>query len=305
MPRPLQTFRSLATTLALSALLAVTVSCAPNQATAADCRLTDKETGETFRVFEIFGYRNRPDLTSHCVERMKIWYAHEFWPDGAPHKRDLDLDLPERDYVERTAMRSPEFGDITVLDIEHWPVEDATLAQAAVDNHITVLDWFRKAAPPNQQVGYYSMLPIRDYWRAVDGKDSADYKEWQVENDRLEPLAEAVDIVFPSIYTFYDDREGWLDYAKAQIEESRRLAPDKLVYAFLWPEYHPSNKWQGGDPIEPDYWRVQLDFLREHADGVVIWTIDRTKAIDFADIPPWWDETVRFIEESFDCEGCS
>ena len=62
---------------------------------------------------------------------------------------------------------------------------------------------------------------------------------------------------------------------------------------------------RGGDPIDPDYWRVQLDFLREHADGVIIWTIDDTKAIDFTEIPAWWDETVRFIEESFDCTGCS
>jgi len=290
--------------IALPMLVACAVSSTPRQAVAEECQLIDKENGETFRVFEIFGYRNRPDLGSHCVERMKIWYAKEFWPDGAPHKRDFDLDLPDRGRVERAAMRSSEFGEITVLDIEHWPVEDETFAQAAVDNHITVLDWFRKAAPPDQQVGYYSMLPIRDYWRAVKGEESGKYRDWQEENDRLVPLADEVDIVFPSIYTFYEDQEGWLTYAKAQIDESRRVAPEKQVIAFLWPEYHPSNEERSGDPLEADYWRVQLDFLREHADGVVIWTIDRTKAIDFADIPPWWDETVRFIDESFNCEGC-
>ncbi|NJO37512.1 MAG: hypothetical protein HC871_07705 [Rhizobiales bacterium] len=192
-----------------------------------------------------------------------------------------------------------------MLDIEHWPVADPTFAQAAVDNYVTVLDWFRKSAPPDQQVGYYSMLPIRDYWRALRGQDDPKYQDWQEENDRLADMASAVDIVFPSIYTFYEDREGWLTYAKAQIDESRRIAPNKKVYAFLWPEYHPSNDTRAGEPLEPGYWRVQLDFLKEHADGVVIWTIDSTKAIDFSDIPPWWDETMRFIEESFDCQGCS
>ncbi len=269
------------------------------------CRLIDKETGKTFRIFEIFGYRNKPDLLTRCVEPVKIWYGKTFWPEGTPRKKDMDLDLPERSLVENAALNSGRYGPITVLDIEHWPIEDETLAQAAVDNYITVLDWFRKAAPKEQAVGYYSMLPIRDYWRALKGPESSKYRSWQEQNDRLAPLAEAVDIVFPSIYTFYDDRDGWLVYAKAQIDESRRLAPDKPVYAFLWPEYHPSNKWRGGDPIDPDYWRIQLDFLREHADGVIIWTIDDTKAIDFAEIPPWWDETVRFIEESFDCKGCT
>jgi hypothetical protein len=291
---------------ALWLLAGLLASCAPGPAAAEDCRLIGKESGKPFRVFEIMGYRNPPDLAgSYCVESLKIWYGHEFWPDGVPHKRDFDLGLPERDLVERAARRSPEFGGITVLDIEHWPLEDETMAQAAVDNYITVLDWFRKKAPSDQQVGYYSMVPIRDYWRTQKGQDHRKYKRWQAENDRLVPMAGAVDILFPSIYTFYEDQEGWLTYAKAQIDESRRLAPDKPVYAFLWPEYHPSNDERRGEPIESGYWRVQLEFLREHADGVIIWTIDDTKAVDFQDIPPWWDETVRFIEENFTCDGCA
>lgn len=303
---PLSSKRSRLIVVSTAALaISFFASCMPGQAKEEACRLTNKSSGETFKVFEVFGYRKKPDLGAYCVERLKVWYGREFWPDGLPRKDDFDLGLPDRGRVERVGMRSPEFGGITVLDIEHWPVEDRTFAQAAVDNYITVLDWFRKSAPPGQQVGYYSMLPIRDYWRALKGEDHRKYQAWQEQNDRLKPLANEVDILFPSIYTFYDDQEGWRAYAKAQIDESRRIAPGKPVYAFLWPEYHPSNDKRAGDAIEPDYWRTQLDFLREHADGVVIWTISKTKAIDFADIPPWWDETVRFIEENFDCEGCS
>ena len=293
--------------MATSALLGagILASCMTAEATAEDCQLVDKVSGEPFEVYQIMGYRNIPDLGGLCVERLKIWYGHEFWPQGVPRKDDFDLGLPDRDRVTRVAERSPEFGDLTVLDIEHWPLEDATFAQAAVDNYITVLDWFRKSAPADQDVGYYGMVPIRDYWRAIKGDEHPKYKDWQEENDRLVEFAAEVDVLFPSIYTFYEDQEGWLTYAKAQIDESRRIAPDKKILAFIWPEYHPSNDSRAGEPIEADYWRVQLDFLREHADGVVIWTIDTTKAIEFADIPPWWDETVEFIEESFACQGCS
>jgi len=299
------TGRRLFTGFAVLVFSAISACSYPGEARAEACQLLNKENGKSFKVFHIMGYRDIPDLGPYCIEKLKIWYGPEFWPDGVPRKDDFDLGLPDRNRVEGVAQRSPEFGGTTVLDIEHWPVEDETFAEAAVDNYLTVLDWFRRSAPSDQQVGYYSMLPIRDYWRAVRGKDDRKYKAWQEENDRLVALADAVDIVFPSIYTFYEDQEGWLNYAKAQIDESRRIAPDKKVYAFLWPEYHPSNRTRSGDPIEPDYWREQLEFLKEHADGVVIWTIGQTKAINFADIPPWWGETVRFIEDGFTCEGCS
>lgn len=182
---------------ATSALLFAVVlsSGLAGEAKAEECQLVDKADGDTFKVFQIMGYRNIPDLGTHCVERLKIWYGHEFWPEGVPRKDDFDLGLPDRGRVERVATRSPEFGDITVLDIEHWPLEDDTFAQAAVDNYITVLDWFRKSAPADQDVGYYSMLPIRDYWRALKGEEHPKYKDWQEENDRLVELAGAVDII--------------------------------------------------------------------------------------------------------------
>ena len=196
-------------------------------------------------------------------------------------------------------------GTVTVFDIEHWPLEDETYAQAAVDNYVTVTDWFKQATPPDQQFGFYGMVPIRDYFRAIKGESHPEYQEWQAENDRIAPFAAAVDILFPSIYTFYNDPDDWVTYAKAQIDESRRIAPDKPVLAFIWPVYHPSNKLRGGKPLQADFWRRQLEFLHEHADGIVIWTHSNTKKIDFADIPPWWEATVQFLRENFECRACS
>lgn len=286
------------------ALLATLTCVTPEDASAAEeCRLIDKDTGETFRVFEQVRYRNTPDLLPHCIEPLKIWYSKTFWPDGAPSDDDFDLGLPDRDLVEAAAVSSPEHGPLTVIDIEHWPVHDAVFAQDAVDNYVTVTNWFKKAAP-TQKVGFYSMVPIRDYWRAIRDKDHRKYKAWQEENDRLGPFANAVDILFPSLYTFYDEPEDWLLYAKAQIDESRRIAPEKPIFAYLWPVYHSSNNFIGDSDIEPDFWRMQLDFVRKHADGVVIWTRSDVRATDFGDIPPWWDETVRFLKESFECRGC-
>jgi hypothetical protein len=80
-----------------------------------------------------------------------------------------------------------------------------------------------------------------------------------------------VDALFPSIYTFYTDRQGWVTYAIAQITEAKRKAKGKPVYAFLWPQYHESNLLLGLRPLDSDYWELQLNTVAQHADGVVIW----------------------------------
>ncbi|NJO37511.1 MAG: hypothetical protein HC871_07700 [Rhizobiales bacterium] len=84
----------LSSALALAALVA---ACMPRQVAAEDCQLIDKAGGRPFAVFQIMGYRNIPDLGSHCIQRLKIWYGHEFWPGGVPRKDDFDLGLPDRD----------------------------------------------------------------------------------------------------------------------------------------------------------------------------------------------------------------
>jgi hypothetical protein len=289
-----------------SALFMAMVLATPEILVAAEpCQLVNKKTGKTFMMFEVLRYQNKPDLLDQCLKPLKIWYGHEFWPDGTPSRKDFDLSLPQRDLVEEVARLSPSYGPITVFDIEHWPLKDETFAQASVDNYVTVAEWFRKVAPPDQQFGYYGMVPIRDYSRALKGEGHADFQEWQAENDRLAPFAAAVDILFPSIYTFYNDPDDWMIYAKAQIDESRRIASGKPVVAFIWPVYHPSNRLRGGDPLEQDFWQLQLEFLTEHADGLVIWTHSDTKTIDFADIPPWWDVTQQFLKDDFECLACS
>ncbi|MEM7043370.1 MAG: hypothetical protein AAF543_11220 [Pseudomonadota bacterium] len=286
-------------------LLAVLMAASETARAEETCQLVRKSTGEPFMMYEVIRYRNTPERLGYCLQPMKIWYGREFWPDGTPSRKAMDLGLPKRDLVQTVAKRSLSYGPVSVFDIEHWPLEDEDYADAAVDNYVTITDWFREVTPQGQQFGFYGMVPIRDYFRAIEGKDHGEYKEWQAENDRLTPFADAVDILFPSLYTFYDKPEEWLIYAKAQIDESRRLADGKSVVAFVWPTYHQSNRRRGGDPIEPDFWRLQLDFLEEHADGAIIWTHSAVKKIDFADIPPWWDATVQFLDERFECRDCS
>lgn len=242
-----------------------------------------------FLVFDGTLYQSKPDLARHGVLPVHIIYAGDFWDPNA----DRDL-LPEQSRVINLAERAQSADSLTVIDIEHWPTRSRDGAvEESIAKYREVLRMFR-SAEPQLRLGYYGVPPIRDYWRAIEGQQSNAYAEWQIENDKLRILAQDVDVLFPSIYTFYEDREGWKNYAIAQIAEARRYATGKPVYAFIWPEYHGSNKLLGGTNIEAEYWALQLETLRQHADGIVIWGGWQQEWDEDA---PWWRETKSFVSK--------
>jgi len=153
-----------------------------------------------------------------------------------------------------------------------------------------VLDWMHEEKP-KLRIGYYGVLPIRDYWVPNRyTKADADYAAWQAGNRALRKLADHTDVIFPSLYTFYDDPKGWEKYAVANMEEARIY--HKPVYPFLWPEYHDSNKSLSGKELPPDLWRRELEISRQYADGIVVWGGYKK---DWREDALWWQETKRFM----------
>jgi hypothetical protein len=218
-------------------------------------------------VFDATLYRNKPDLG---LPRCYVPSASALW--GPSDDRNL---LPTR--IGTTIPTA-----LTALNIEHWSVPDR------MADLIATLNLFRRRCPPIR-AGYYSLCPRRDYWRAILSPDSTQYQQWQRENDALAPLARAVDLNFPSLYTFYPNPEGWVRYAKANIAEAKRYC--KEVYAFLWPQYHPSSN-LAGQYLDADYWRLQLDTVAGLADGIVIWGGHQQSWDDAA---LWWQATKDFL----------
>ncbi|QDU32290.1 hypothetical protein KS4_03210 [Poriferisphaera corsica] len=189
---------------------------------------------------------------------------------------------------------------IVCLDIEHYQTDARQIGKNGftkqkLDRNIkmfkTIVDVIHQAEP-ELRIGYYLLLPVRDYWSPVYGHEK-DIEKWQKANDALMPLADSVDVLFPSFYTFNNDPVGWLKYAKANMEQSRRF--HKPVYVFLYPKYHESNKELGGTLIDGEFWAKQLEFVYENADGVVIW--GPFKKHEWGPGVGWWDATVKFVEK--------
>ena len=59
--------------------------------------------------------------------------------------------------------------DIVIPDIEHWKKSKHTweLSPEHVANYVTVANWIADAKRDDQQVGWYSMVPTRNFFDAI------------------------------------------------------------------------------------------------------------------------------------------
>ena len=60
----------------------------------------------------------------------------------------------------------------------------------------------------------------------------------------------------------------WIQYANANIAEAQKYG--KKVYAFLWLQYHNSNKTRGGQYIDREYWRIQRETIMDSGAAGII-----------------------------------
>jgi len=245
----------------------------------------------SFIVFDATLYKNKPSFEGYPIRPITILYEARLF-----HANQPPTAVPSEHTVRSVAKELNTASTPVIVDIERWMLKgDAQTVKTNVGKMLTVLSWI-KAEAPDIQIGAYGTVPLNDYWRAIRGPASKEHQAWQQDNDRLEELAAKLDALYPSLYTFYPDQQGWVTYAVAQLTEARRKARGKPVYAFLMPVYHESNRQLGLRPVESDYWELQLKTVAQYADGVVIWGGWGTKGPEpWDEGAPWWQVTKRFM----------
>lgn len=238
-------------------------------------------SGSPFILFDALLFQGKPDLRPHGV--VPIDGSGELWRPGV-----------STDSVDEVRIRSL-FGPLSkssgfyYIDIENWPLQ--SVAADVRRDHIAKLTRLIDLAhdtAPSLHIGFYGILPGITYWPLMH--HDGNYEEWLRVNRQLDPLAARVDAVFPSLYTFYPDPAAWKSYARQTLTEARRYG--KPVYAFLWPEFHDSNRLLRGHPLPPPLWRAELELCAELAAGVVLWGGWKEPWNDNA---PWWQETLAFM----------
>lgn len=236
-------------------------------------------------------YPQDPNLAPYGMKNIVVAYENSLWPSGAS-KSTPNASYILNTYIPKIKSQNP---DVVVIDIEVWKMEPSSSSSevtAVINKFKTVIGAFRKGLP-NAKIGLYMGLPYRN-WLAPcgdPGKKASRMTSWHNHNLRLKPLADSVDIIFPSLYTFYGDSAAiscWPAYANANIKEARIYG--KPVWGFLWMKYHTTGAW-----IPRTFWRKQLDTTYAGADGLVIWSKAGTDTWSWS--APWWVETKDFLAD--------
>jgi hypothetical protein len=246
-----------------------------------------------FRLFDCARFDGKPDLTGCGLEPIRVVYAGELWPGR--DRDEPDLAFIDDKLVPKLQAEGPR--ERIVLDIEHWEVDE-------LDKLVAIVELIRKRMP-DVRYGYYATVPVQEYRAFQPGKEGRRIVYAEL-NRRWTRLTEAVDDLYPSFYTYYDDYAGWARMVDGVMDVARTF--DRPIYPFLWPQYHETSRELSLKLINGDFWLQQLDKVRA-ADcaGAVIWgtraSMGRTPEgriprLQWDPSAPWWLQTKAFAEEA-------
>jgi hypothetical protein len=117
-------------------------------------------------------------------------------------------------------------------------------------------------------------------------------------DDAFAPLLAQCDFILPQLYNYEPSTDsGFNSYAAAHITESRRVAPGKPVYPFIYPQYSSAG---GYAFISAAQWTAQLLYLATISDGLVIWggyTLNspHNPPMEWDPNAPWWLATQALL----------
>ena len=212
-----------------------------------------------FMVFDDIAFddvdpMNRPDLAQVGLKPLT---RHGTWHFFTSSSGLSEPDCPRL----RNFARQLDPRQLFVINIEHWHTSGSEEVVAeSIAKLKSVIDAVREENP-SIKLGIYSMFPVRDYFTPVThGYGTTRYENWSATNRRLQELADQVDVILPSIYTFYPDynedgserlfeRDRWVAYATANLLEARQ--DGKPVVSSIWPRSHGGGG--SADPESPNY----------------------------------------------------
>jgi hypothetical protein len=173
-------------------------------------------------------------------------------------------------------LRDFEPGALFVHNIE--PIPDVRWDELEAVKQ-TVVGWsnqirYMREARPDMLFSMYG-VPQREYWSAAHGR-ADELAAWRAANDVWQPFIDMLNVITPSLYTFYDfahvnNAGNNRRYIAANIAESRRVAKGKPVLPFVWADYHDSHQTLKGTPIDLEQWRAEVRLILSQADGVILW----------------------------------
>jgi hypothetical protein len=257
--------------------------------------------GQEFLVLGELFYQNQPAesyFEGYGIKTDKIVYQAAL---GCP---------PEQGLTEAAANNAlgTSYQGIVQLDQEcwqTWSVElrtwvdslDARQVGGSIAREKTLkmcegLRWF-KNKQPTLKVGYYSDPPLFDTTAYLN---ATHFAAWKAADDILQPLADSMNYLCPSVYMYRPDTTSYIGYATALITEAKRMAKGKPIYAFVSPHYIGGDS--AGHDVSYNYFASILRAIKNAgADGVVIFagTYPTFGNHAWDSSAGWWTATKEFL----------
>lgn len=213
---------------------------------------------------------------------LRVIYGTEIWGPGQSNHEPLEANI-------RRIAFSVEPKGLICYDIEHWHLDpkDPEEFDSNTRKFHQIIDWTRDERP-DVRIGFYGLFPALHPRVAILPEDDPRRIAAKHRLTLLEPLIERVDVLFPTLYTVmtFEQLDVWSGWFRLMLEEAARIAPDKPTYPFLWFDYHGGILAErAGEPLENEFWAMQLETAAELADGAVIWGGYKKTWEDSA---PWW-----------------
>jgi hypothetical protein len=276
---------------------------APFRALIAIAVLVAVQRAAAFAVYDaIAAYkRGKPDLViKNGLKRIRMVYGSELWGERPrvngvpqfPETPSADDERRIRALAQKIHAEDPE--SLVCVDIEHWRLTGTDEeARESTRKLLLVLAWFREEAP-SLKIGYYGTAPVVDYHLADATAGAQRFQLWLNRTSHAQKVGEAVDAIFPSLYTFRESTQFWDRFAQMTITEARRFR--KPVYAFLWPEFYVTEP-NRCEFLPAALWRRELDWCAANTDGAVLWA---SASLGCGGQPwnsswGWWQTTVNFL----------
>ncbi|MBP6755424.1 MAG: hypothetical protein KA210_04690 [Bacteroidia bacterium] len=184
--------------------------------------------------------------------------------------------------IER-AVPNPNENGMAYIDLETYisDIRDKGTQiesfQKSIKLYIDVIK-FAKKMRPNIKWGYYA-IPHTIYWNRT--------QDFYGKLKKIEPLIKECDILFPSLYIFYDeyDKNVTLENEKYVIENTKEMIKvgqyyKKPVIVFVWHRYHPSNEKFGMELLPEKVFLTHIEriakttYQGKKVDGIVWWGAD-------------------------------